>query len=231
MNYITHIEKINELFVEDNQLSPWHISLYYALFHYWNHAKFPEYVSISRHEMMKASKIGSVNTYLKCLKELETFGYLKYEPSRNPQRGSIIYLFNFDTTNEPVKNNDNTKSDNSTEPGERPYLNSIKQKKQTKTSVKKQSNASKEKRARFSPPPFKEIEDYFLSQSSTSSEAQKFFNYFESNGWLVGGKTKMKNWKAAARNWMINSRKWNPNETLQPGNLHTSQEKDYSVPL
>lgn len=228
MNYITHIEKINDLFVEDERLSPWHISLYYALFHLWNHAKFPEYVSISRYEMMKASKIGSVNTYLKCLKELEAFGYLKYNPSRNPQKGSLVCLFIFDTTNELAKNHENTKGDKSNEPGERPYINHIKQDKRLKQSETKKG---KNENLRFSPPKIEEIENFFLEQESIKAEAQKFFNYFESNGWLVGGKTKMKNWKAAARNWIINTRKWQISETPQAGNLHTNQEKDYSVPL
>lgn len=228
MNYITHIEKINDLFVEDNRLSPWHISLYYALFHLWNHAKFPEYVSISRYEMMKASKIGSVNTYLKCLKELEAFGYLKYEPSRNPQKGSLVCLFTFDTTTELARNYKNTKGDNSNELGERPYINNTKQEKQLKQSkTKKEGNEN----LRFLPPQIEEIESFFLNQKSTKSEAQKFFNYFESNGWLVGGKTKMKNWNAAARNWILNSQKWSSTEAPQSGNLHTNQDKDYSIPL
>jgi hypothetical protein len=35
-------------------------------------------------------------------------------------------------------------------------------------------------------------------------EAEKFYNYYESNGWKVG-KNPMKNWKAAANNWITNS--------------------------
>jgi uncharacterized protein YdaU (DUF1376 family) len=35
-------------------------------------------------------------------------------------------------------------------------------------------------------------------------EAEKFYNYYESNGWRVG-KNPMKNWKAAANNWITNS--------------------------
>ncbi len=34
-------------------------------------------------------------------------------------------------------------------------------------------------------------------------EAEKFVNYYESNGWKVG-KNPMKNWKAAANNWITN---------------------------
>ena len=38
-------------------------------------------------------------------------------------------------------------------------------------------------------------------------EAEKFFNYYESNGWKVG-KNPMKNWKAAANNWITNTNKY-----------------------
>jgi hypothetical protein len=35
-------------------------------------------------------------------------------------------------------------------------------------------------------------------------EAEKFVNYYESNGWKVG-KNPMKNWRASANNWITNS--------------------------
>lgn len=35
-------------------------------------------------------------------------------------------------------------------------------------------------------------------------EADRFFNYYESNGWCVGKKP-MKDWKAAVRNWLKNN--------------------------
>jgi hypothetical protein len=47
---------------------------------------------------------------------------------------------------------------------------------------------------------------YFAEKDAPSEEAEKFFNHYESNGWLVGGKSKMKNWQAAARNWLLNSK-------------------------
>jgi 4-alpha-glucanotransferase len=50
---------------------------------------------------------------------------------------------------------------------------------------------------------------YFAEKDAPSEEAEKFFNHYESNGWLVGGKSKMKNWQAAARNWLLNSKKFN----------------------
>ena len=54
---------------------------------------------------------------------------------------------------------------------------------------------------------FEETIEYFsirLGIDQGKIEAEKFFNYYESNGWKVG-KNPMKNWKAAANNWITNS--------------------------
>jgi hypothetical protein len=41
--------------------------------------------------------------------------------------------------------------------------------------------------------------DYFSAQA----QAQKFFTYYESVGWRVGGKAKMKDWKSAVDGWVL----------------------------
>ncbi len=45
---------------------------------------------------MDISKIGSHNTYTNALRELTQWGYIRYEPSHNPQVGSKVYLYRFD---------------------------------------------------------------------------------------------------------------------------------------
>ena len=54
-------------------------------------------------------------------------------------------------------------------------------------------------------PSIEEVKSYFHSQNFPKLEANKFFNYFTSIGWLVGGKTPMVDWKASANNWMLNA--------------------------
>ena len=93
-----------------------------------------------------------------------------------------------------------------------------------------------------SKPTLEEAQIYFLEKNFSEIEAQRFFNYFESNGWLVGGRTKMKDWKAAARNWMLNARKFE-NKTnasvqtepktinLNPNHLHVANQKNYGEAL
>ena len=96
MNYIRHLTGFYEKIHEDSRLNPTHISLYLALFQFWNLNHFQNPISISRHEMMKLSKIAAYGTYHKCIKDLQDFGYIEYLPSFNPYKGSLVILFNFE---------------------------------------------------------------------------------------------------------------------------------------
>lgn len=60
-----------------------------------------------------------------------------------------------------------------------------------------------EKRKRFTPPTIDEVKAYCAERKS-NVDAERFVNYYESNGWMVG-KSKMKDWKAAVRTWEKNS--------------------------
>ena len=55
------------------------------------------------------------------------------------------------------------------------------------------------KGVRFKKPKIIEIKKY-INERGSLINAEKFYDYYESNGWKVG-KNKMKNWKAAVRNW------------------------------
>lgn len=63
------------------------------------------------------------------------------------------------------------------------------------------SDESERKSAkRFSPPTLEDVEEYCGSRNS-SVIPEKFIDYYQSIGWKVGGKSQMKDWKAAVRNW------------------------------
>lgn len=78
-------------------------------------------------------------------------------------------------------------------------------------------------------PTLKEVQEYFVSQQFLPIEADKFFHHFTSNGWLVSGKTPMRNWQAASNKWMLNNQRYStaPKNT----NLHATTGKDYSEAL
>jgi len=105
MNYIKHLTGFFERVIKDDRLNPTHISLYIALFQFWNVNRFVNPISISRGEVMRISKIASKATYHKCMKELHSYGYVRYDPSYNPFRGSLVHLMNFDDSENPPGTN------------------------------------------------------------------------------------------------------------------------------
>jgi hypothetical protein len=282
MNYIKHLTGFFEKVAVDKTLNPTHVSLYIALFQFWNCNRFKNPISISRDEVMRISKISSKATYHKCLKNLHSLGYINYEPSYNPFKGSHVYLFNFSEDlkpfpkserkpkNEPVFKHVTeqvidkscTSSETSTEQALVSYINNtnisnntndlkivnleeqakkIQENNNSSNKIvipseveitqKEKSSAKKEK----GKPSIEEIKTYFQEQNFPEQEAQKFFNYFKSVGWLVGGKTPMVDWQAAAQNWMLNSANFKHNTDSSPTNrakqLNTTTDKDYSEPL
>ena len=290
MNYIKHLTGFFEKVAIDKTLNPTHVSLYVALFQFWNCNRFKNPISISRDEVMRISKISSKATYHKCLKNLHSLGYINYEPSYNPFKGSHVYLFNFSDDLKPIPKSDKKTSSNSelvfelvneqvvnklctssetgTEQALVPYINNTNitnnqniskivnlgeqaknfelddgffknetTEKEKKLREKKKdffvtSSVSSRAQLRDEKPTIENVKAYFLEKNFPEIEAIKFFNYFSSNGWLVGGKSPMVNWKAAAENWILNAPKFISNE--QPNrakHLNTGTEKDYSEPL
>ena len=275
MNYIKHLTGFFEKVAIDKTLNPTHVSLYIALFQFWNCNRFKNPISINRDEVMRISKISSKATYHKCLKNLHSLGYINYEPSYNPFKGSHVILFNFSEDlkplpkserkpkNEPLielvseqaLNKSCTSSETGTEQAVVPSINYINNtnilndknvsnlEKHTKNfeeinnsnlenenSKEEKSSAKKEEKLQ---PSIEEVKTYFQENNFPEQEAQKFFNYFKSVGWLVGGKTPMVDWQAAAQNWMINAPKFisNAEQPNRAKQLNTTTDKDYSEPL
>jgi len=265
MNYILQLSGFFQRVGTDDRLNPTHVSLYMAIFQFWNAERFQNPVSISRQELMRISKISAKATYHKCIKDLHTFGYIQYLPSFNPFKGSLVYLFDMQSSARLISNPDRTNIETSIEQALVPYINNINILKEniekedttlkndivlkvSKNRVKvvefngekvaPKNKAEKRKlEAIFAPPDIVEVRKYFIEQNNSKIEADKFYNYFQSNGWKVGGKAPMKDWQAAARNWMLNApafakaQKALKTDQPTPGQLNTTSSKNYSEPL
>ncbi|MFV8339347.1 transcriptional regulator [Flavobacterium sp. LB3P21] len=288
MNYIKHLTGFFDRVAKDKLLNPTHVSLYMSLFQFWNCNRFRNPISISRDEIMRISKISSKATYHKCLKALHAQGYIKYEPSYNPFKGSHVFLFNFSDDLKPLPKSASSnfkpldeqvvdKSYTSTETSTKqvdeqvvvPYINNTNNTNDVNNSnglnlgeqSKKMEDENRndefvipsalvpiqsgvevtpsekekklrEKKKENSQPTIENVKSYFQENNFPKLEAQKFFNYFSSIGWLVGGKTPMVDWQAAAQNWILNAPKFITHaEPNRPKQLNTTTEKDYSEPL
>lgn len=84
-----------------------------------------------------------------------------------------------------------------------------------KDSIEINNKADKPPRTRFKPPTLEDVKNYCVERNN-NVDAQRFIDYYTSNGWKVG-KNPMKDWKAAVRNWERTSTdKPIPKETAKP---------------
>lgn len=76
-----------------------------------------------------------------------------------------------------------------------------------------------------------DVYPFFVSLQSTRIEAEKFFHYFTSNGWKVGGRSPMVDWRASARNWVLNALRFNTSNGPTPGSLSSPGPQNHAEPL
>ncbi len=96
--------------------------------------------------------------------------------------------------------------------------NAVKTTKRQPKSTEKQTNVNKNHNSKenenisegFVPPTLSDIEGY-VSEGRLSVSADNFYDYYTSNGWMMG-KNPMVDWRAALRNWSRKSEQDNNNQ-------------------
>lgn len=102
------------------------------------------------------------------------------------------------------------------------YKNSQRKVKESKLNKNKESIGTA---SRFTPPTIEEVKEY-CKKRNNNVDAQRFIDYYTSNGWFVG-KTKMKDWKAAVRTWESNG--YSNRDTSNLPNKNNFQNYDNDV--
>ena len=64
-----------------------------------------------------------------------------------------------------------------------------------------------------------------MKYADYKNQAEKFFYFYESKGWMVG-KNKMKNWKMAAGNWNKNNSEQNNNSVVDLSDDKIKKERN-----
>jgi hypothetical protein len=154
-----------------------------------------------------------IERILKCFKSEQQ---IEQQTTSSSRLISILNWDKFQQSEQPFEqrvNNDRTTSE---------------QRVNTNKELKKDNNLRiKEKGVvnKFTPPQLSEVVKYFQLNQSTIHDAEKFHDHFTSNGWLVSGKARMKDWQASARNWIKNSKKWNKENGTKPSNKPATVEQ------
>lgn len=174
-------------------------ALYFFLIETCNRLGWKKEFSISAKECMEMIGVSSYNTFKSAFDVLCEHGFVTViKKACNHYQANIITLSNINKVNNRVS--DKVADKVSTEYSESncDIHKTIKTNETIKTNREGKSK-------RFTKPTIEEIKA-FIEEESLNVDAEHFFNYYESNGWIVG-RTPMKNWKATIRNW--SKKEWN----------------------
>jgi hypothetical protein len=95
MEIMERMQRFAVIAEHDHRLSTTHVIVYLALCVMQSHTVDVTF-SISRRQIMHLCKIRGIATYHKCMRELHAFGYIDYQPSYHPVKGSAVRLNDFD---------------------------------------------------------------------------------------------------------------------------------------
>lgn len=84
-NFFTAIEK-------DFRISSTHIAIYAALLKFRSNMGFINPIAASADDIKHIAKLSSSKVYLKCVSELDKYGYLQYVPVKKRKQKSRIYF-------------------------------------------------------------------------------------------------------------------------------------------
>lgn len=110
---------------------------------------------------------------------------------------------NNDNANRQRKFREKKKQENDTALLQERYESVTKNNESKSIEIEIEKDIDSKKRKRFTPPSIDEVKSY-CTERKNNVDPNKFIDYYESNGWMVG-RNKMKDWKAAVRSWEKNS--------------------------
>ena len=196
MNYITEIKAFYDL-LETNPLPSSAIAVWHALMHIANKTGWQQEfaVAVSVLEVKTGLNAKAIE---RARNRLAQDGIISWKSRRGNQ--SAIYTLHslcdkmcYENVAQPV-------AQSVPQYVAQPVAQSVAINK-TKQDKTKQISA-KAPRTKFKKPTVEEIRLY-CQERRNSVDAQRFFDYYESNGWHVG-KNPMKDWKASIRTWERN---------------------------
>ena len=219
VNFIRHLLDFFIRSDSDADMRPNHISLYLALFRWWNERRFQNPFRINRKRLMLASKISTNLCYKKCMNELEEWGYVKYHEPERAGDSAMVEIIALPCS-----------VDRSHFSGEEAKC-SLKEVKQfspiptLKTVHINKQEKEEEKEIEMQIPSLAEVSAYFSSKNYEEDEGKKFFSHYQAINWLQSGKIPIANWQASADKWMLNASK------SKKESSDSSSKKNYATPL
>jgi len=246
VNYIRHLNTFFRHVRSDDRLRANDVSVYIALFQIWNMNKFESSFQVVRQEVMLLSRVGSIDTYIICIRRLHAYGYIIYQKAARRYDYSTIRINDLSRQEIWSYSGPEMQSDSRPDFLSVPEPGIMSQSDPVSGHLNKQLNSNKLKRKTHHnnqlkyeisksihhAPEISEVQAFFQAAAQSNKEAGSFFNHYEAIGWTLSN-VPIVNWQAAARKWINNSitLKKSGNGKLNPGNLHVEGGKNYKDPL
>ncbi|WP_288190344.1 hypothetical protein [uncultured Veillonella sp.] len=200
MGYIEEAKAFDEL-LEFNDLSTPAVALWYALLNRFNRSGWQKDITVSISTLQAKTKLSPAGVK-RARNQLKQAGVIDFT-SRKGNLSTIYHFVSLAATREPqTEPHSEPQADPHGERNNKTRLDKTRLD-NGKENIKKKSTRSKP----FVKPTREEVRAYCIERGN-DIDPDKFYDYYESNGWMVG-KSKMKDWKAAVRTWERNSKQWN----------------------
>ena len=92
MEFLEPLSDFFSAIENDPRISITHIGIYAALLQYWKEHGCKNPVQVFSYQIMSIAKISASTTFHKSIKELNDYGYIRYEPSFKRNKGSKIFI-------------------------------------------------------------------------------------------------------------------------------------------
>ena len=194
-SYIDEINAFNT-WAELNPLPPSSELLWFKLMDICNRSGWPEWFTVSNtrlNELIKSTE----KTSIAARDKLISAKLIEYQRGKKHAPGKYKMLSACDLLeHKNWKNSSTTSSISSSTTSSTTSSNN-------KTKDIDKDIKEKDSKKKFTPPTVEEVRAYCLERKN-SVDAEKFVNYYSSNGWMVG-RNKMKDWRASVRTWERNN--------------------------
>ena len=203
-----------------------HTALFMWIIELNNRLGWKEQFGLPTHATMEGLHIGNKSTYINALRDLAKWNFIQIvSESKNQYASTVVSLCRSKKATAQVTALDTAliQQSNDIDTGSVPID------KQRNQETKKPRNNS----LVFTPPNENDVYNFMGEYSmqkhmqwpdeKINTEAAKFFNYYEANGWKQG-RNQMKDWKASARNWMVNNSKFD-NSNNQKSNSYGTKPR------
>lgn len=189
----------------------------WALRWYWNKSKVRRFLKVLQKDSMLRYENETVTT------RITICNYDSYQDLRNVSETLMKRRRNADETQaNPNKNvkNVNNNIDPTPNMDQNPESNLHSKERSSFNSPYSSELASESSltpgASRFKKPNRLSVRQFFVSRQLSTDEADRFYDYYESCGWVIGKSRKpMKNWKGAVNTWIQNKKRWEGEEPIR----------------